>query len=270
MIARNVRGKRPLLSLTDAFAYALAASRGSIMLTGDGELRALARAERVIFHGVLWVLDSLFDGEFVEATALVSGLEAIGAHPRCRLPRGDIQGRLERYKRGFVRNSKDYVGSVYGAENSQPTSPHEEMTTHGIVQRGMRKSHSAPVRCGPKNCVGAGRPLRSAQARALARQPAGRLASAERCDRGLLPADRVGGARQETVRRLPVGSALAREPLPRLRGDGLRGGLHARRPADRRLGPAAQAGSQTTPAGHIGRQGDNERRCHGAAEHGGR
>ena len=101
MIARNVRGKRPLLSLTDAFAYALAASRGSILLTGDGELRALARAERVTFHGVLWVLDSLFDGEFVEATALVSGLEAIGAHPRCRLPRGDIQGRLERYKRAL-------------------------------------------------------------------------------------------------------------------------------------------------------------------------
>ncbi len=101
MIARNVRGKRPLLSLPDAFAYALASSRGWTLLTGDGELRALARGEGVTFHGVLWVLDNLFDGGFVEAVALVSGLEAISAHPRCRLPRGYIQTRLERYRRRF-------------------------------------------------------------------------------------------------------------------------------------------------------------------------
>jgi hypothetical protein len=101
LIATNVRGKRPLLSLPDAFAYALAASRGWVLLTGDAELRALARAERIRFHGVLWVLDCLFDSQIVEAVALVSGLEAIGAHPHCRLPRGDIQSRLERYMRGF-------------------------------------------------------------------------------------------------------------------------------------------------------------------------
>ncbi|SRR6266536_1945763 len=99
LIAQNVRGTRPLLSLPDAFAYALASSRGWWLLTGDAELRALARAERVTFHGVLWVLDSLFEVQTIEAAALVSGLEAIAAHPRCRLPRGDIQSRLERYRR---------------------------------------------------------------------------------------------------------------------------------------------------------------------------
>lgn len=100
LIAQNVRGRRPLLSLPDACAYALASSRGWRLLTGDGELQALARAEQVTFHGVLWVLDNLFDGHIVEAAILVSGLEAIAAHPRCRLPRGDIQSRVERYKRG--------------------------------------------------------------------------------------------------------------------------------------------------------------------------
>jgi hypothetical protein len=101
LIARKVRGLRPLLSLPDAFAYALASSRGWQLLTGDGELRALARAEHLTFHGVLWVLDNLFDGRVLDADVLVSGLESIAAHPRCRLPRGDIQSRLERYRQGF-------------------------------------------------------------------------------------------------------------------------------------------------------------------------
>jgi hypothetical protein len=101
LIAQNIRGIRPVLSLPDAFAYALASSRGWWLLTGDGELRELARAEHVTFHGVLWVLDNLFDARIVETALLVSGLEAIAAHPRCRLPRADIQSRLERYKRSF-------------------------------------------------------------------------------------------------------------------------------------------------------------------------
>jgi hypothetical protein len=99
--AQHVRGIRPMLSLPDAFAYALASSRGWRLLTGDGELRALARAERITFHGVLWILDNLFDGRIVKAEIIVTGLEAVAAHPRCRLPRGDIQSRLERYRRGF-------------------------------------------------------------------------------------------------------------------------------------------------------------------------
>jgi hypothetical protein len=93
--AQHVRGIRPMLSLQDAFAYALASSRGWRLLTGDGELRALARAERVTFHGVLWVLDNLFDGQIVEAEIIVMGLEAVATHPRCRLPRGNIRSRLE-------------------------------------------------------------------------------------------------------------------------------------------------------------------------------
>ncbi len=89
--AQHVRWIRPMLSLPDAFAYALASSRAWRLLTGDGELRALAQVERVTFHGVLWVLDSLFDAQIAEAEIIVTGLEAIAAHPRCRLTRGDIE-----------------------------------------------------------------------------------------------------------------------------------------------------------------------------------
>ena len=69
------------------------------MLTGDGELRALAQAKRVPFFGVLWVLDQLFDGQVVEAGVIIAGLGAIAAHPRCRLPQAEIQVRLERYRK---------------------------------------------------------------------------------------------------------------------------------------------------------------------------
>jgi hypothetical protein len=96
--AQTVRGNHPKLSLPDAFAYALASARGWTLLTGDGELRALAEVEGVEFYGVLWILDQLFDGQIIEAAVIVSGLETIAAHPRCRLPRAEIQSRLERYR----------------------------------------------------------------------------------------------------------------------------------------------------------------------------
>jgi hypothetical protein len=45
---------RPRLSVHDEFAYALAESRtGSILLTGDGQLRMLAKSNKIEVHGVL-------------------------------------------------------------------------------------------------------------------------------------------------------------------------------------------------------------------------
>ena len=95
--AQQVRGAHPKLSLPDAFAYTLASARGWTLLTGDGELRALAQAQQIPFFGVLWALDQLFDGQVIDAATIVAGLEAIAAHPRCRLPRAEIEARLERY-----------------------------------------------------------------------------------------------------------------------------------------------------------------------------
>ena len=42
-VAQAVRGAHTKLSLPDAFAYSLASVRGWTLLTGDGELRALAQ-----------------------------------------------------------------------------------------------------------------------------------------------------------------------------------------------------------------------------------
>jgi hypothetical protein len=97
IVAQAVRSTHRKLSLPDAFAYSLASQRGWTLLSGDGELRAVAEAQRVTCYGVLWLLDQFFDGAVVEVAAIISGLEAIAAHPRCRLPKTGIQARLERY-----------------------------------------------------------------------------------------------------------------------------------------------------------------------------
>lgn len=100
MAVQDVRGKRPQLSLPDAYAYAyaLAASRRWTLLTGDAQLRAAAHDARLSFCGVLWVCDQIFETGVIASELVAAGLEAIAAHPRCRLPRGEIAIRIERYR----------------------------------------------------------------------------------------------------------------------------------------------------------------------------
>ncbi len=66
------------------------------LLTGDAPLRALAEAEQVECHGVLWLIDRM-DAELVaEPAVLRAGLDRLARHPRCRLPRAEIDARLAR------------------------------------------------------------------------------------------------------------------------------------------------------------------------------
>jgi hypothetical protein len=48
---------------------------------------------------VLWSLDQMFDGQVASGAALAAALEAILAHPRCRLPRAEAQVRIARYRK---------------------------------------------------------------------------------------------------------------------------------------------------------------------------
>lgn len=61
-------------------------------------LRSLARVEQVTCHGVLWVLDRLHEEIAASPQDLHAGLTAIAAHPRCRLPRREINERLDRFR----------------------------------------------------------------------------------------------------------------------------------------------------------------------------
>lgn len=94
--AQGYRGANPRLALPDTFALALARSRGWILLTGDAPLRALAEAEQVECHGVLWLIDRMHAELVAEPAVLRAGLDRLARHPRCRLPRAEIEARLAR------------------------------------------------------------------------------------------------------------------------------------------------------------------------------
>ena len=99
-LGQSYRARERRLSLPDAFALALAKTGGHVLLAGDGSLRALAEAEHVECHGVLWVLDELEQHRVLAAEQLLNALVLITSHPRCRLPKAEVQVRLARYRRG--------------------------------------------------------------------------------------------------------------------------------------------------------------------------
>ena len=96
--ALGYRVREPSLSLVDSFALALAVENCWTLLTGDRVLRSLASSESVDCHGLLWVLDQMVEAAVVDRRILYSGLKAIGDHPRCRLPRAEVNKRLERWR----------------------------------------------------------------------------------------------------------------------------------------------------------------------------
>ena len=89
--------KRRSLSLSDSFAFALAKTNSWTLLSGDRGLRGLAQKEQVDCHGVLWLLDQIFDHRIIDRNDLCAGLGKIAAHPRCRLPKFEIRKRLLSY-----------------------------------------------------------------------------------------------------------------------------------------------------------------------------
>lgn len=100
-VARAARYRRavPALSMSDASALALAHSTGSVLLTGDARLRRLAGEERVPCHGILWLLDRMFQEHSATPRQLYDGLVRIRDHPRCRLPKAEVSRCLQVFKR---------------------------------------------------------------------------------------------------------------------------------------------------------------------------
>ena len=96
-LALRYRQAARSLSLPDSFALALAQINCWTLLSGDGGLRRLALSEGVSCHGVLWLIDRMFDCGRVSGHGLAASLEAIVAHPRCRLPMQEVNMRIRRF-----------------------------------------------------------------------------------------------------------------------------------------------------------------------------
>jgi hypothetical protein len=91
-----MRGEKRL-STPDAFALSLAQRNQWTLLSGDGAVRELAEKEQLSCHGVLWLIDRLEEQGAVRLVDLHAGLGRLAQHPRCRLPRLEIEVRLARY-----------------------------------------------------------------------------------------------------------------------------------------------------------------------------
>jgi hypothetical protein len=96
--AQQFRRASSSLTVADSLALALAQARAWTLLTGDASLRALAATEGVDCHGILWILDLMENGGIATHAELNSGLSRLARHTRCRLPRAEIDIRLERYR----------------------------------------------------------------------------------------------------------------------------------------------------------------------------
>ena len=96
-LALSYLRKRRSLSLPDSFALALAKTNSWMLLSGDRGMRELAVEEEVSCHGVLWLLDRMFEHRVVDPEDLCAGLRQIAEHPRCRLPQSEIRRRLRTF-----------------------------------------------------------------------------------------------------------------------------------------------------------------------------
>jgi predicted nucleic acid-binding protein len=97
--AQQVVRTNPRLSVHDAFAFVLAeGSPGSILLTGDGVLRALSDQQKIEVHGVLWILDELHRCSLARAELILLALREFATDPTVRLPRREVAGYVRRYE----------------------------------------------------------------------------------------------------------------------------------------------------------------------------
>lgn len=97
--AQEVIRAKPRLSIHDGFAFALAEShQGSILVTGDGTLRALATQHHIEVHGLLWVVDQIHANDLQTTKALATALRLLEQDVSVRLPRRDLLAAIRRYE----------------------------------------------------------------------------------------------------------------------------------------------------------------------------
>ena len=87
------------LSISDAFAFVVAESHpGSVLVTGDGELRDLATKHDIEVHGMLWIVDQIHENLLRSANAIATALRILEEDASVRLPRRELLVSIRRYE----------------------------------------------------------------------------------------------------------------------------------------------------------------------------
>ena len=96
---QSIARKNPKLAINDCFAFVLAESfQNSILLAGDGDLRALASASKMEVHGILWALDEMYNAHVTSPVRIYDALLKFEADDSVRLPKNNLKRSLEKYK----------------------------------------------------------------------------------------------------------------------------------------------------------------------------
>ena len=93
----NLRQAHLQLSIIDLSALLLAKALQAGLVTGDRRLKALALAQGLPVHGVLWIMDEMLLHQILATSRAADALLTMLAHG-ARLPHFECQKRLEKWR----------------------------------------------------------------------------------------------------------------------------------------------------------------------------
>lgn len=95
---QNLRRENPALSVNDCFACILAQKHtGSILLTGDGNLRKTSEDLGIEVHGILWCLDVMYAAQTATAQQIHQALSTFKSDATVRLPARSLESFIKKY-----------------------------------------------------------------------------------------------------------------------------------------------------------------------------
>lgn len=99
LAVKEIRDAHAGLSLADTFALVVAEDvSGSVLLTGDRQLRIVAQKRGVEVHGVLWMLDRMFEQDLLAAGRILEVLSFFENDTTVRLPPRLLSLYLQKYQ----------------------------------------------------------------------------------------------------------------------------------------------------------------------------
>jgi len=97
--ARKIKQENLKLTINECFAFVLAESiSGSILLTGDKQLKNLADTSGIEYRGVLWIIEKIYEANLASLHKLYSALLEWQMVETVRLPNKDLNDFIERFK----------------------------------------------------------------------------------------------------------------------------------------------------------------------------
>ncbi len=83
-------------SINDYFSLVLAEKEDAILVTGDRKLRNIGEKTGIEVHGILWIMDILFDKKYLNGKTLIKALEKI-LEKGARLPKDECEKRIKKW-----------------------------------------------------------------------------------------------------------------------------------------------------------------------------